>query len=279
MESNSAGWAVGLERDGSTGAIKGGVILRYSEGQWTQYHIPWFSLDGLRLYAVQVISTTTGWEAWTAGSRLRNGQQEEIDILHYTSSADWERFEQSNIPDISGALKGLSVFSVGKFWAVGDLYVGYLNGDWSQEKGTRPLWNVHILPNGQAGWAVGDNGYVAKFMTARCLEKLDPPCWDESPQVGDPFRTKNLYDVRLIAPDDAWIVGEEESIWHFDGNRWRLKHERLLGGNLYGVDFVPSGEGWAIGADGVILHYTSPSPGSTRVPTPTATPRMSRWAE
>jgi len=285
MASNTDGWAVGYQEN--QGSISG-VILRYNGAQWTRLTNPGLNVVGLRLYAVQVLTTTSGWEAWTVGSRQQNGQIKSEFARYIPSAAQWQ--VDLSALEFDGALRGLSFASENEGWAAGDQgrLIGFVGGHWNKNQlpvgAGFTLNNVHLFPGGQIGWAVGNKGQIARYPKLTGCAGVDPPCWDELA----PFTTMNLYDVRLTSTTDGWIVGDEESIWRFEGSSWVLMHMQSNGNTLYGVDFVSPNQGWAVGANGTILHYKpvpprEPTPTSTpspsRSPTVTATHQRMRWAD
>ena len=89
------------------------------------------------------------------------------------------------------------------------------------------------------GWAVGEG-----FVSLKSIEK-----WPTSP-------SSSLNGVALIAQDDAWAVGTDGAIYHWDGTDWRSTASPTLQ-TLRAVAMVSATDGWAVGDGGVILHYTA----------------------
>jgi photosystem II stability/assembly factor-like uncharacterized protein len=78
--------------------------------------------------------------------------------------------------------------------------------------------------------------------------------------VATPARTRitdHLYDVRLVTPDEGWVVGAFGSIYYTqDGGRsWRRQTSNSTE-QLFGVDFADRRQGWAVGRSGLILATT-----------------------
>ena len=147
-----------------------------------------------------------------------------------------------------------------------------------------PLWRVgapelnglHVvqLDGGWIGWAVGDEGALARF---------DGQQW-EAVDTLEPAKTSPgvyyLRDVFVIAPDDVWVVGVMEGdrsclgcgvVLHYDGSGWRRLERNELRVNsrvapLNALDMVRGDDGlwygWAVGDDAdfdnikaIILRY------------------------
>ena len=89
-----------------------------------------------------------------------------------------------------------------------------------------------------------------------------------------------LNGVALVSQNDAWAVGADGVIYHWDGTDWRSTVSPTLQ-TLRTVTMVSAIDGWAVGDGGVILHYSrtppvtatpTASPTSTSTSTPTSTP-------
>jgi len=64
----------------------------------------------------------------------------------------------------------------------------------------------------------------------------------------------NLYGVKVLAPDDAWVVGNFGSICHTrDGGKTWETHESGTKAPLFGVDFADATHGWAVGKSALVL--------------------------
>ena len=66
--------------------------------------------------------------------------------------------------------------------------------------------------------------------------------------------TDNLNGVAILAPNDAWVVGDAGTIEHFDGSSWTLVPSGTSS-DLFGVSFGPPGapnsdSGFAVGGSG-----------------------------
>lgn len=67
-----------------------------------------------------------------------------------------------------------------------------------------------------------------------------------------------VYDLEVIAPDNAWGVGAGRSTYHWDGSGWKEigVPDPNLGGavSLFAVSALPNGEVWAVGSAGDSSH-------------------------
>jgi len=98
-------------------------------------------------------------------------------------------------------------------------------------------------------FAVSFNGWIGRF---------DGQTWTNEQITGDPM----LRGVFVLAPDDAWAVGNFGALLHFDGSTWTsvpgAENLHLTGiwgsssTNLYACGFTSSTE---FPSEGVILHW------------------------
>ncbi len=90
-------------------------------------------------------------------------------------------------------------------------------------------------------WAVGGNGYIARW---------DGYTWTRVESPTD----KDLNDVAFLSPDNGWAVGEGGLILHWDGNAWSVVKEeqplnQFIGAPTWNaVAFSGSNYGWVVGS-------------------------------
>lgn len=63
-----------------------------------------------------------------------------------------------------------------------------------------------------------------------------------------------INQIRLLAPDTGWAVGEDGCIFKFDGNHWALEKTPAMV-NLRQLWMNSAKDGWAMGQNGTIYHY------------------------
>jgi photosystem II stability/assembly factor-like uncharacterized protein len=102
---------------------------------------------------------------------------------------------------------------------------------------------VHSLEYLTDVWVVGDHGFIAHQPSLGSTQRMDSP---------EPV---NLYDVTFVAPNDGWIVGEDELILHWNGKDWEVSKPAVIDRwpysyDLYSVAFNEANDGWAAGCIG-----------------------------
>jgi len=79
-----------------------------------------------------------------------------------------------------------------------------------------------------------------------------------------------LYSVFMGDPNDAWAVGTNGWIVHWDGSKWTLvpsPKDNSRGNTLYSVFMVTWDDVWAVGSDGWIIHWDDSSWSNVQSPT------------
>ncbi|MCP4228778.1 MAG: hypothetical protein GY771_01335 [bacterium] len=96
---------------------------------------------------------------------------------------------------------------------------------------------------------------VALFFSAGCDEDLPPyvAVWSiyQEPVIGG----VSLNDVDGITRDNAWAVGDNGTMKHYDGVKWSDYSAAPTTESLYAVTMDFEGGGWAVGAVGTILYF------------------------
>ena len=88
-------------------------------------------------------------------------------------------------------------------------------------------------------------------------------------EMDDTFSDIGFWDVWASGPDDAFAVGSEGTIVHYDGTAWTPMTSGV-DDHLFGVWGSGPSDVFAVGDQGIILHYdgddwsemTSTTPGS-----------------
>ncbi len=163
------------------------------------------------------------------------------------------------------------------------------NGQWSavHAPATSPLWPADgfglwavdgvVDSQGEwVGWAVGDDGSIARYDGQRWQRDRSLEAATTAP------KTYHFRDVFAKAPDDVWAVGRVDGdkycegcgvVAHFDGQRWRVldRSEFAVAGRvapLNALDMIRGDDGewygWAVGDDAdfdnikaIILRYAN----------------------
>jgi hypothetical protein len=116
---------------------------------------------------------------------------------------------------------------------------------------TRPLLTIHGLPDGSRMTAVGGQ------FTATLVSSVAGDAWqDVTPQSGGapPLQTFGVYHKG----DEAYSVGMQSTVLHFDGNEWSEEPTGLdLFRDFHAVWIDPTAEVWAVGGQITAPPFTS----------------------
>jgi photosystem II stability/assembly factor-like uncharacterized protein len=122
---------------------------------------------------------------------------------------------------------------------------------------TAPLNAIDLIPDGAGGWTGWIVGDDADFDNTKAiiLQRADGRwrLWTGSNNIA-----KNLYDVKVIAADEAWAVGQDGSESWYDARDGVGGWPRLGASGvdtLYAVDLADPLFGWDGGAAGRMNHY------------------------
>jgi hypothetical protein len=141
---------------------------------------------------------------------------------------------------LSGAPFGMWGASATDVWVVGDkgLTMRWHDNTWSpypSGAGSR-LWDVHGSAANDV-WAIGPGA-----------THFDGAAW-----TFHALPTENYRSVFTIAPNDAWIVGGNGTILHWDGANWKRSESAAT---TFFTSVWASGPNdvWVVGTQGAILH-------------------------
>ena len=143
-------------------------------------------------------------------------------------------------------------FAVGPddVWAIGTggtiLHYTGATGGWSSLDSPTLEWlrGIWVTPTG--GWIVGTNGTM--------LALLNQTSWVVTPSN----TASDLNDVWIGSAKDAWAVGENGALTHWDGSQWAaypLAGEAGTTATLRSVWGSSATDAWAVGILGTIAHY------------------------
>lgn len=105
-----------------------------------------------------------------------------------------------------------------------------------------------LVPGAPAdGWAVGNSGTIARWVFETGSNRW---LWKQNP-IGT---FNDLYGVVQLAANNAWIVGENDTLLHWDGSSWSASlHPQVT--QLNAIAAVSEDDIWVVGDGGVILHW------------------------
>lgn len=132
-------------------------------------------------------------------------------------------------------------------WAAGvqGRVMHYDGNSWSDTPGV-PIYDVSIHAlwsfDGTQVWTVGNNGFIASRVGASYLADFSYS------------GTATLYALSGSALNDAWCVGSNGTILHWDGSTWSLV-DSGTSNDLYGVCAYNRSLAYAVGQEGVILKW------------------------
>lgn len=117
-----------------------------------------------------------------------------------------------------------------------------------------PLALLWACDSTNVGGALLDAGPRGSVLLEPLFERVDVG-------LGTATTAPNLLDIGGTGADDLWIIGERNTILHFDGTAWTLadlsgvtdRTATLLGLHVIGEDEV-----YAVGSQGMVLHYYIP---------------------
>lgn len=252
MVDESLGWAVGTS----------GAILKYEGSNWKTASSP-IAID---LTSVEMRNEQEGWAIgsladdtlilleykdlkWTKLGNTQNtwryaeGTLTEVDITEQQHRwLSWADYFDINL---YGTSKGVVV---GGQLVNGHMVLSALNasGNWDLLYESNPptaILGLSLLDNG-AGWGVGVHTTL-KFEAGDILTS-----WPKSA-----YLPAVLTAVSTVNRNEAWAVGVEGVIAHYNGDEWVLYETNLKDVALFDIDMVSKNEGWAAGSQGTILHY------------------------
>ena len=191
MLSAQEGWAVGAN----------GVILHFYDQHWTFAMSPTHA----NLLSISMVSTQEGWAVGGNGT-----------LLHY-SAGNW----QSVTSPTQKTLNSVSMLSAQEGWAVGEqgIILHYHNDTWGGVKfmassvGVEDRWLTIAMSSSRTGWIAGDSHIL----------NYSAELWAEQGFGSDQYNPGSsylLYAMVMIAPDEGWAVGDNDSIYHYSAGKW-----------------------------------------------------------
>ena len=230
-----------------------GTILHYNGTSWSAQT----SVFTMHLRGVCACTATDVWAVgyiWDVDKKTF--------VLHY----DGTSWTAQALPYVA---KLLSVFAIdaNSVWAVGvdEAMLHFDGANWS--KMNLYAYNVSALDRNHV-WMVGKRGSIRFFeqTQGRCqrggqrLGRRKPRHHSTLRCTGWVTQTSGIstpiYGVTALAATQAWAVGDQGAILHYDGMAWSPQTVGPLQDRITpGVSALDTDNAWAVGAEGTILRY------------------------
>lgn len=225
----------------------GSWLLHYLDGNWELVELDesLFTWHWTGLRDIDMVDAENGW---AVGYGL---------IFHYESGQwsvdlDLPPKDSGYTPGYEYAFQSISMSDVSHGWAGGDngLLFRYENGTWTRWEDevfeSAQIMGIHALAPGEA-WAVGYQVDGYPFST--------PLAWhytaDRWQKVTLPIEKGQLLSVRMIGPDEGWLVGEHDPIGsiilHYIDGEWESFILPQSYNGMESVDAVNQDHVWAGG--------------------------------
>lgn len=191
-------------------------------------------------------SATVSWPTSFNGSTV---------VRHSPSPANWQ-VEPLNTPQIGG-LQSVTATSKGTAWAVG--YQGRIYHHLAEDDPAN---------DGSDTW-ISQNSTTTNFLSG--VDAFDENNVWVSGFVGTVLRTVNgggswtsanpptntfFYAVAATGANTAWVVGDNRTIYYFNGSTWQDR-SATLGTNFYAVSSLNDKFVWAGGENGTIIFSSN----------------------
>ncbi len=239
-------WATGFVKDQATGGEDTGVILRFSNGKWTQVGD---LLQSGHLNGLAMVSATEGW-AW-------GGDTNQTGLLLHISNGAWQRVAAPAV-NRKGAPQLIRMNSATDGWLViqnlkdehgnstPSSLLHFTNGSWNPIQS--PLtYFVNIAPVGpDEAWIFGGDDESQAIVHVTASKTVVSMRIPQSAHIG-------ITGLRASAPNDVWAYGvryDSVSIgvspveYHYDGASWQTVDVRAPNGTQL-VQVISSGDMWA----------------------------------
>jgi hypothetical protein len=246
MSSANNGWALG-----------GDILLRWNEVEWESVASPsppW-------PFYMSDISVPNDTSAWVAGGIIVcSAGPPCVPIAATGTISRWNGSSWSNFRIEDVFFSSISMTSDTDGWAVGTEIPGLRSSIWHWD-GSEWLSVPHPIieyPGGDVRYILEDvsaldatNAWAAGSYQNTLL-RWNGTAWtqENGPAWGKP-------SIAIISPVNAWGVGGNGVIGHWDGNSW-IQVPSPVTVTLTSIDMVSFSNGWAVGNGGTILHGTGP---------------------
>jgi hypothetical protein len=189
MLSSHQAWAVGYA----------GRILRWDGSNWSTR----LSTHGEWIRGVDGLADDDMWAVY--------GTSDSQDL--YGGIIHWDGLLWSDVLTHTTSLRAIDMLSTTQGWAVGfnrQIYA-WDGMSWSVAPSQIPssggtLWAVSAI-SAEDAWAAGADGLLAHW---------DGVSWEVAPGPPEAGLGKiQFYGIKMLAPDDVWVVGSQGKIYHY----------------------------------------------------------------
>ncbi|HLY31682.1 MAG TPA: hypothetical protein VKQ36_11690, partial [Ktedonobacterales bacterium] len=258
MVSPDEGWAVGFATNpgnGSTRSLPSGLILHYSDGQWSKVS----EMPNTELWSVQMLSPTDGWLAGGGGWGTEQGATTSI-LLHYTGG----KWVFVRAPNVAG-IHSLAMVSPTDGWATGQgTIMRYDGSHWSAFSRLQGVAGVS-MDSATDGWAFGGelfpNNPTSAYST---VWHYSGSQWTQGTLPSAVVHDSQITALSMDSTSDGWAVGvlgglkkgaSSQTLYlHYTNGQW-TQVQGPNTGPLNAISMISSQDGWAVGVDGTLLHY------------------------
>jgi hypothetical protein len=233
LAARSAYWATGFVKDKATGQEGTGVILRFSDGKWTQVGD---LLQAGHLNGLTMISATEGW-AWGADT-------DQTGLILHISNGAWQRVAAPAV-NRKGEPQFIRMRSATDGWLVmgnpktadgnttPSTLLHYSDGAWLPVQSPLSFfWDIAAVGPGEA-WMLGSDAQSQLIVHVKSGETIVTLRMPASYNAGD----IGLEHLRAQAPSDVWatgirysaapatsinwLVSSTPALYHYDGASWQ----------------------------------------------------------
>ncbi len=265
MLSADEGWAIGVDDQKA-------IALHYNRGAWYYLRLPQTHANPK---SFSMASSNEGWSTadtqmlhfkdgcWSTNSDLglsSFSRYKSVDGVYMVSEdvglavggRVGFQYKDGHWREVDGlantVLYDVFMTSPNEGWAVGDVFMHFLDGRWQQVESPGAAGSVFMTSRNE-GWATSGKDEMLHYVDGKWrLIKVDT------------YDSEMKY-VFMVDASEGWVVGGDHYlgekyslILHYENGGWR-KVDNPTNEILNSVDMTSSTEGWAVG-DGVILPYT-----------------------
>jgi hypothetical protein len=192
----------------------------------------------------------------TAGRHLFGTAPDDVydvesgELWHFDGD-DWTRLFTSADTDRTAQYDGTS-YREGEAWTGGQLGRLFRVTDGVVEPTTAPIPD-DMRQTLTSVWSDGDRVYAVGPALLELDASGDTDVWRELPGVGTSFYPQAIWGS---APDDIWLVGSGERIYHFDGSEVvEIPNDNPAGTSFSDIHGSGPDDIWAVGTNGKAKHY------------------------
>jgi hypothetical protein len=192
----------------------------------------------------------------TAGRHLFGTAPDDVydvesgELWHFDGD-DWTRLFTSADTDRTAQYDGTS-YREGEAWTGGQLGRLFRVTGGVVEPTTAPIPDL-LRQSLTSVWSDGERVYAVGPALLELDETGDTDVWRELPGAGTSFYPQAIWGS---APDDIWLVGSGERIYHFDGSEVvEIPNDAPAGTSFSDIHGSGPDDVWAVGTNGKAKHY------------------------